>query len=130
MMHNLAIALKNAGHLVTGSDDEVFEPSRSDLETHDLLPAQEGWFPDRIDTSIDVVIIGMHAKKDNPELVKAQQLGLNIQSFPEYIRSQGALATLAAASLWTSGKRKARRPSPWMSQARPARGEMLSQVLS
>jgi UDP-N-acetylmuramate: L-alanyl-gamma-D-glutamyl-meso-diaminopimelate ligase len=85
VMHNLAIALKNQGHTVTGSDDEIFEPSRSALEKNGLLPPTEGWNPDKIDSSLDVVILGMHARKDNPELLKAQQLGLTIYSFPEYI---------------------------------------------
>lgn len=85
VMHNLAIALKNQGHTVTGSDDEIFEPSRSNLEKSGLLPKSEGWNPDSIDKALDVIILGMHARKDNPELLKAQQLGLKIYSFPEYI---------------------------------------------
>lgn len=85
VMHNLAIALKQAGHLITGSDDEIFEPSRSTLIKHGLLPAYEGWNPDVITPDLDGVILGMHAKQDNPELLKAQQLGLKIYSFPEYI---------------------------------------------
>lgn len=85
VMHNLAIALKDQGHTVTGSDDEIFEPSRSALEKNGILPKTEGWHPDAIDKSLDVVILGMHARKDNPELLKAQQLGLKIYSFPEYI---------------------------------------------
>jgi UDP-N-acetylmuramate: L-alanyl-gamma-D-glutamyl-meso-diaminopimelate ligase len=85
VMHNLAITLKNQGHTVSGSDDEIFEPSRSALEKSELLPKTEGWNPDKIDSSLDVVILGMHAKKENPELLKAQQLGLKIYSFPEYI---------------------------------------------
>jgi UDP-N-acetylmuramate: L-alanyl-gamma-D-glutamyl-meso-diaminopimelate ligase len=85
VMHNLAIALKQAGHTITGSDDEIFEPSRSALSKHGLLPVKDGWNPDTITNSLDVVILGMHAKKDNPELLKAQQLGLKITSFPEYI---------------------------------------------
>jgi UDP-N-acetylmuramate: L-alanyl-gamma-D-glutamyl-meso-diaminopimelate ligase len=85
VMHNLAIALKNQGHTVTGSDDEIFEPSRSALEKSGLLPQNEGWNPEIINSSLDVVILGMHARKDNPELVKARQLGLMIYSFPEYI---------------------------------------------
>src|SRR5688572_10741756 len=85
VMHNLAIALKQAGHQVSGSDDEIFEPSRAALVKHGLLPAREGWQPEKIDTAIDVVILGMHASKDNPELLKAQQLGLKILSFPDYI---------------------------------------------
>lgn len=85
VMHNLAIALKNQGHTVTGSDDEIFEPSRSALDKSGLLPKSDGWNPALLDNSIDAVILGMHAKKDNPELLKAQQLGLKIYSFPEYI---------------------------------------------
>lgn len=85
VMHNLAIALKQAGHTVTGSDDEIFEPSRSALSKHGILPSKDGWNPDNITKDIDVVILGMHARKDNPEVVKAQQLGLKIVSFPEYI---------------------------------------------
>jgi UDP-N-acetylmuramate: L-alanyl-gamma-D-glutamyl-meso-diaminopimelate ligase len=88
VMHNLAIALKESGHNISGSDDEIFEPSRSILTSHGLLPEKEGWFPEKIDASLDAVVLGMHAKKDNPELVKAQQLGLKIYSFPEYIYEQ------------------------------------------
>lgn len=84
-MHNLAIALKNQGHIVTGSDDEIFDPSRSALEKNGLLPNSEGWNADALDGSINAVILGMHAKKDNPELLKAQKIGLKIYSFPEYI---------------------------------------------
>jgi UDP-N-acetylmuramate: L-alanyl-gamma-D-glutamyl-meso-diaminopimelate ligase len=71
VMHNLAIVLKNQGHTVTGSDDEIFEPSRSALEKNGLLPKNEGWNPSAIDSSLDAVILGMHAKKDNPELLKS-----------------------------------------------------------
>jgi UDP-N-acetylmuramate: L-alanyl-gamma-D-glutamyl-meso-diaminopimelate ligase len=85
VMHNLAIALKDAGHEVTGSDDEIYEPSRSTLIKHGLLPEQEGWHPEKLSPSVDVVILGMHAKKDNPELLRAQELGLKIYSFPDYI---------------------------------------------
>lgn len=84
-MHNLAIALKQAGHEVSGSDDEIFEPSRAALAKHGLLPTKDGWQPEKLDASTDMVILGMHAAKDNPELLKAQQLGLKILSFPEYI---------------------------------------------
>lgn len=87
-MHNLAIALKQAGHEVTGSDDEIFEPAREALAKHGLLPEQEGWFPDKLSKDIDVVILGMHAREDNPELKKAQALGLKICSFPEYVYEQ------------------------------------------
>src|SRR5688572_18707501 len=85
VMHNLAIALKQAGHEVSGSDDEIFEPSRTALSQHGLLPKNDGWHPDKLDKSIDAVMLGMHASKDNPELLKAQQLGLKIFSFAEYI---------------------------------------------
>lgn len=85
VMHNLAIALKQGGHEVSGSDDEIVDPSRSTLAQHGLLPDTEGWNPDKIKPSLDAVILGMHAKVDNPELLKAQQLGLRIFSFPEYI---------------------------------------------
>src|SRR6185503_17621830 len=85
VMHNLAIALKQLGHIISGSDDEIYEPSRSVLQKSGLLPEAFGWFPEKITTELDVVILGMHAKKDNPELLKAQQLGLKIYSFPEYI---------------------------------------------
>ena len=84
-MHNLAIALKQAGHQVSGSDDEIFEPSRSALQKHGLLPSKDGWSPEKIDKSVDVVILGMHAAKDNPELLAAQKLGLKVMSFPDYI---------------------------------------------
>jgi UDP-N-acetylmuramate: L-alanyl-gamma-D-glutamyl-meso-diaminopimelate ligase len=85
VMHNLAIALKESGNVITGSDDEIFEPSRSNLAKHKLLPEKTGWSPEQLTADIDFVILGMHAKKDNPELVKAQQLGLKIYSFPEFI---------------------------------------------
>jgi UDP-N-acetylmuramate: L-alanyl-gamma-D-glutamyl-meso-diaminopimelate ligase len=85
VMHNLAIALKHAGHDVTGSDDEIFEPSRSTLSKHGLLPSTDGWNPAAIQKNIDIVILGMHAAKDNPELLKAQDLGLSIMSFPDFI---------------------------------------------
>ena len=84
-MHNLAIALRNGGHEVSGSDDEIYEPSRSVLQKHNLLPEQFGWFPEKLNNTIDAVILGMHARIDNPELLKAQELGLRIYSFPEYI---------------------------------------------
>ena len=84
-MHNLAVALKQSGHDISGSDDEIFDPSRSTLIKHGLLPDKEGWQPEKLDHTFDAVILGMHAKKDNPELLKAQALGLPIFSFPEYI---------------------------------------------
>ncbi|MFY7918525.1 MAG: Mur ligase domain-containing protein, partial [Chryseotalea sp.] len=85
VMHNLAIALKQQGHTITGSDDEIFEPSKSLLQINGLLPAKEGWNADVLDTSYDAVILGMHAKADNPELLKAKSLGLKINSFPDFI---------------------------------------------
>lgn len=85
VMHQLAIALKRKGYIVTGSDDEIFEPARTNLEQHGLLPAETGWFPEKISRDLDAVILGMHAREDNPELQKARQFGLNIYSFPEYI---------------------------------------------
>ena len=87
-MHNLAIALKEKGYQVTGSDDEIFEPSRSRLEKQNILPQEFGWFPHKIDASIDTIILGMHARPDNPELLKAKELGLNIVSYPEFLYQQ------------------------------------------
>ena len=84
-MHNLAIALKLKGFNVSGSDDEIFEPAKSRLEKHSLLPNEIGWNPDKIDNTIEAVILGMHAKSDNPELLKAKELGLKIYSYPEYL---------------------------------------------
>lgn len=84
-MHQLAIALHKKGYEVTGTDDEIFEPAKSNLEKEGLLPATIGWQPELITKNIDAVILGMHAKADNPEMLKAKELGLNIYSFPEYI---------------------------------------------
>ncbi|MEO5600109.1 MAG: Mur ligase family protein [Cyclobacteriaceae bacterium] len=88
VMHNLAIALKQAGHEISGSDDEIFEPSRTALAKYGILPEKEGWHPGKLDKGIDIVILGMHAAKDNPELLHAQELGLKILSFPDYIFEQ------------------------------------------
>lgn len=88
VMHNLAIALKQAGHIVSGSDDEIFGASKLALEKNNLLPEKMGWFPEKLDNSVNTVILGMHARKDNPELLRAQQLGLKIVSFPEFIYEQ------------------------------------------
>ena len=88
VMHNLAIALHKKGYTVTGSDDEIFEPSRSRLAQYGLLPSRFGWDTSRITTDIDTIILGMHAKADNPELIKARELGLIIKSFPEYLYEQ------------------------------------------
>jgi UDP-N-acetylmuramate: L-alanyl-gamma-D-glutamyl-meso-diaminopimelate ligase len=84
-MHNIALALKDNGHDVHGSDDQIFEPSKSRLKNKGLLPLKDGWDPERIDASIDAIVLGMHAKKDNPELLKAQKLGLPIYSYPEFV---------------------------------------------
>ncbi len=84
-MHNLAIALSKAGHDVTGSDDEIYEPAYSALKKHGLLPEKNGWFPSRIHSGLDAVILGMHAKKDNPELTRALELDLPLYSFPEFM---------------------------------------------
>lgn len=87
-MHNLAIALYKKGYQITGSDDIIHEPSKSRLANYGLLPKEFGWFPNKISSNLDVVILGMHAKKDNPELLKAQELGLKIYSYPEFLFEQ------------------------------------------
>lgn len=87
-MHNLAIALCQKGITVTGSDDEIFDPARSRLAKYGLLPDKEGWHPERISTKLDAVVLGMHARQDNPELLKAQELGIKIYSYPEYLYEQ------------------------------------------
>jgi UDP-N-acetylmuramate: L-alanyl-gamma-D-glutamyl-meso-diaminopimelate ligase len=85
VMHQLAIALKRKGYQVTGSDDEIFEPAAANLKDHGILPDETGWFPGKITKEVDAIILGMHAKQDNPELQKAIALELKIFSFPEYI---------------------------------------------
>ncbi|MCZ8089132.1 Mur ligase family protein [Flavobacterium sp.] len=87
-MHNLALALHNKGYQVTGSDDAIFEPSKSRLEKKGLLPVEMGWFPEKITQDIEAIILGMHAKADNPELLKAKELGLKIYSYPEFLYEQ------------------------------------------
>lgn len=87
-MHNMAIAMHKKGFIVTGSDDEIFEPSKSRLAKLNLLPVKEGWDINNIHKGLDAVILGMHARADNPELLKAQELGLKIYSYPEYIYEQ------------------------------------------
>ncbi len=84
-MHNLAIALKKQGHQITGSDDEIFEPSAGRLQKYGLLPDKQGWDTERISKSLDAIILGMHAKPDNPELKKARDLGIKIYSFPSFL---------------------------------------------
>jgi len=88
VMHNLALELHRKGYLVTGSDDEIYEPSRTRLAEQNLLPAEMGWFPEKITADLDSVILGMHARADNPELLRARELGLNIYSYPEFIFEQ------------------------------------------
>ncbi len=88
-MHNLAMAVAaKDGYHVTGSDDEIFDPAKSHLEAAGLLPKEMGWHPERITKDLDAVILGMHARQDNPELLRAKQLGLKIYSFPEYLYEQ------------------------------------------
>ncbi|WP_179354528.1 UDP-N-acetylmuramate--L-alanine ligase [Winogradskyella vidalii] len=87
-MHNLALALHNKGYKVTGSDDTIFEPSKSRLEAKGLLPESYGWYPEKITSDLDAIVLGMHAKADNPELLKAQELGLKIYSYPEFLYEQ------------------------------------------
>lgn len=87
-MHNLAIALHRKGYEVTGSDDEIFEPSRTRLENEGILPDALGWHPEKLDETYESVILGMHARIDNPELIRAQELGLKIYSYPEYLYEQ------------------------------------------
>jgi UDP-N-acetylmuramate: L-alanyl-gamma-D-glutamyl-meso-diaminopimelate ligase len=87
-MHNLTIALKKKGIHVTGSDDEIFEPAKSRLRKYELLPVEEGWYPERITSELDAIILGMHARADNPELIKAQELGIKVYSYPEFLYEQ------------------------------------------
>ena len=85
VMHSLAIALKNTGYIITGSDDKLYEPSLSRLKSNGILPDKLGWYPSKIQSDLDFIILGMHAQVDNPELLRAQQLNLNILSYPEFI---------------------------------------------
>ena len=87
-MHNLAIALKLKGYNISGSDDLINDPSKSRLKKYNLLPKKEGWYPNKISIKIDAIVLGMHAKEDNPELIKAKELGLKIYSYPEFIYNQ------------------------------------------
>lgn len=96
VMHNLALALHHLGYQVTGSDDEIFEPSLSRLKQYGLLPEEKGWFPEKIHDNLDAVILGMHARADNPELLKAKALGLAVYSFPEYVYEQSKHKTRVA----------------------------------
>lgn len=92
-MHNLALALHAKGYQITGSDDVIFEPSKSRLDAKGLLPESFGWFPEKITTDLDAIILGMHAKPDNPELLKAQELGIIIYSYPEFLYEQSKYKT-------------------------------------
>lgn len=85
VMHNMAIALHQMGYKVSGSDDEIFDPALSRLKKYGLAPEKFGWFPEKIQTDIDFIILGMHARMDNPELARARELGIKIYSFPEYV---------------------------------------------
>ena len=85
VMHNLALELQHNQHVITGSDDEIFEPAKSRLIAAGLLPPSNGWFPEKITPHLDGVIVGMHAKQDNPELQRAIELGIPTYSFPEFI---------------------------------------------
>jgi UDP-N-acetylmuramate: L-alanyl-gamma-D-glutamyl-meso-diaminopimelate ligase len=96
VMHQLAIALKSKGYQVTGSDDEIFEPAAGNLKAEGLFPARFGWFEENITPDLDAVILGMHAKADNPEMLKAKQMGLKIYSFPEYIYEESRNKTRVA----------------------------------
>lgn len=100
VMHNLAISLAKQGHQITGSDDQIVEPSRSHLIEAGLLPDQLGWFSEKVTEDIDAVILGAHAEANNPELEKAQELGLKIYSFPEFIQelSQDKIRVVIAGS--------------------------------
>jgi UDP-N-acetylmuramate: L-alanyl-gamma-D-glutamyl-meso-diaminopimelate ligase len=93
VMHQLALALHKKGYQVTGSDDEIFEPAKSNLEKEGILPPAIGWHPEKITAGLDAVILGMHAKNDNPELQRARELGLKIYSFPEYIYQESRSKT-------------------------------------
>ncbi len=88
IMHQLAIALHNKGYKISGSDDEIYDPSKSELERYGLLPQKFGWFEENVSSDLEAIILGMHARANNPELLKAQELGLPIYSFPEYIYEQ------------------------------------------
>jgi UDP-N-acetylmuramate: L-alanyl-gamma-D-glutamyl-meso-diaminopimelate ligase len=119
VMHNLALELQALGHAVSGSDDEIFEPALGRLQQAGLLPAAFGWFPEKLDSRPDCVILGMHARQDNPELLRAMELGLPVYSFPDYIYrhsehkqriaiagSHGKTSTTAMLmhALWHAGK--------------------------
>ena len=84
-MHNLALALRQKGYQITGSDDEIYDPSHARLKLAGLLPSEMGWYPEKIHGGLDAIILGMHARSDNPELKRALELGLKVYSYPEYL---------------------------------------------
>lgn len=100
VMHSLALCLRKDGYQVTGSDDEIFDPARTRLKQTGLLPEQLGWFPEKISPDLDAVVLGMHARHDNPELIRAKELGLKIFSFPAYVyeRTQQKLRVVVGGS--------------------------------
>src|SRR5690349_9083726 len=85
VMHQLALALHRQGHIVTGSDDEINDPAKSNLAAAGILPEAFGWHPERITEKLDAIVLGMHAKANNPELIEAQKKGIAIFSFPQYV---------------------------------------------
>jgi UDP-N-acetylmuramate: L-alanyl-gamma-D-glutamyl-meso-diaminopimelate ligase len=87
-MHNLALALHDKGYQISGSDDQIFEPSRGRLEKAGILPDEMGWFPNKINGDLDAIILGMHARTNNPELLRAQEMGLRVYSYPEFLFQQ------------------------------------------
>jgi UDP-N-acetylmuramate: L-alanyl-gamma-D-glutamyl-meso-diaminopimelate ligase len=99
-MHSLAIAMHEAGHLITGSDDEIFDPARTKLAVSGLLPKAYGWFPEKVTSETEIVILGMHAQKNNPELLKALELGIKVYSYPEFLfnRTKGKTRVVIAGS--------------------------------
>jgi UDP-N-acetylmuramate: L-alanyl-gamma-D-glutamyl-meso-diaminopimelate ligase len=87
-MHNLALALQKKGYQITGSDDEIFDPAKSRLDKAGILPLEIGWFPEKITADLDAVILGMHSREDNPELLKAKESGIKFFSYPEFLYEQ------------------------------------------
>jgi len=108
-MHNLAIALHNGGHIITGSDDQIFEPSRGRLALKGLLPEAEGWYSEKVHEGLDAIILGMHARADNPELARAQELELPIFSYPEFLYEISKTMTRVVIA----GSHGKRRQPPW-----------------
>ena len=108
-MHNLAIALHNGGHTITGSDDQIFEPSRGRLAQKGLLPEVEGWYSEKVHDGLDAIILGMHAREENPELAKAQELDLPIFSYPEFLYEISKSMTRVVIADHTVKLR----PQPW-----------------